>query len=91
MVDGYAVVCADGAGKVGGASSVPIFPRVLVMLCSGSQFPVVADLKAGSHGGVELHSGAVAYVTTGGPIPVGADGVVKVTLSFPWPTQPRYP
>jgi molybdopterin biosynthesis enzyme len=49
------------------------------------QFPVIAELKAGSHGGVKLTAGSVAYVTTGGPIPVGADGVVKVprVLSSP--------
>ncbi|XP_062015253.1 molybdopterin biosynthesis protein CNX1-like isoform X2 [Rosa rugosa] len=43
------------------------------------EYPVVAEARAGSDGiGVTLTPGTVAYVTTGGPIPDGADAVVQV-------------
>ncbi|KAF4378460.1 hypothetical protein G4B88_027520 [Cannabis sativa] len=43
------------------------------------EYPVVAEARAGNDGlGVTLTSGTVAYVTTGGPIPDGADAVVQV-------------
>ncbi|KAF5447377.1 hypothetical protein F2P56_032932 [Juglans regia] len=43
------------------------------------EYPVIAEARAGNDGvGVTLTSGAVAYVTTGGPIPDGADAVVQV-------------
>lgn len=43
------------------------------------EYPVVAEVRAGTHGtGVTVTPGTVAYVTTGGPIPDGADAVVQV-------------
>ncbi|XP_004291534.1 PREDICTED: molybdopterin biosynthesis protein CNX1 [Fragaria vesca subsp. vesca] len=43
------------------------------------EYPVVAEARAGSDGiGVAVTPGTVAYVTTGGPIPDGADAVVQV-------------
>ncbi|XP_027330481.1 molybdopterin biosynthesis protein CNX1 [Abrus precatorius] len=43
------------------------------------EYPVVAESRAGDDAlGVTLTSGTVAYVTTGGPIPDGADAVVQV-------------
>ncbi|XP_062171703.1 molybdopterin biosynthesis protein CNX1 isoform X3 [Alnus glutinosa] len=42
-------------------------------------YPVIAEARAGNDGvGVTVTSGTVAYVTTGGPIPDGADAVVQV-------------
>ncbi|KAK7372644.1 hypothetical protein VNO80_06031 [Phaseolus coccineus] len=43
------------------------------------EYPVVAESRAGDDAlGVTLSPGTVAYVTTGGPIPEGADAVVQV-------------
>ncbi|XP_050223196.1 molybdopterin biosynthesis protein CNX1-like [Mercurialis annua] len=43
------------------------------------EYPVVTESRAGNDGlGVTLTPGTVAYVTTGGPIPDGADAVVQV-------------
>lgn len=43
------------------------------------EYPVITESRAGSDGiGVTVTSGTVAYVTTGGPIPDGADSVVQV-------------
>jgi molybdopterin biosynthesis enzyme len=80
MVDGYAVICADGPGKVcgGHARARMIGTSMFMLLFAFAQYPVVGDLKAGSSASAALSSGSVAYVTTGGPIPPGADGVVKV-------------
>ncbi|KAF9625689.1 hypothetical protein IFM89_025991 [Coptis chinensis] len=42
-------------------------------------YPVVMESRAGNDGfGVTVTPGTVAYVTTGGPIPNGADAVVQV-------------
>ncbi|WOL15575.1 molybdopterin biosynthesis protein CNX1 [Canna indica] len=42
-------------------------------------YPVIAESRAGNDGvGVVVSPGTVAYVTTGGPIPDGADSVVQV-------------
>ncbi|XP_011043834.1 PREDICTED: molybdopterin biosynthesis protein CNX1 isoform X1 [Populus euphratica] len=43
------------------------------------EYPVITESRAGNDGlGVTLTPGTVAYVTTGGPIPDGADAVVQV-------------
>ncbi|KAM0944032.1 putative transferase [Dioscorea sansibarensis] len=43
------------------------------------EYPVIAESRAGSDGiGVTVTPGTVAYVTTGGPIPDGADAVVQI-------------
>ncbi|XP_031401341.1 molybdopterin biosynthesis protein CNX1 [Punica granatum] len=43
------------------------------------EYPVVTESRAGNDGvGVTVTPGTVAYVTTGGPIPDGADAVVQV-------------
>ncbi|XP_009601464.1 molybdopterin biosynthesis protein CNX1 [Nicotiana tabacum] len=43
------------------------------------EYPVIAESRAGNDGlGVTVTSGTVAYVTTGGPVPDGADAVVQV-------------
>ncbi|KAH7541944.1 hypothetical protein FEM48_Zijuj02G0021000 [Ziziphus jujuba var. spinosa] len=42
-------------------------------------YPVIAEARAGNDGlGVTVTPGTVAYVTTGGPIPDGADAVIQV-------------
>ncbi|KAH9619317.1 hypothetical protein KSS87_004052 [Heliosperma pusillum] len=43
------------------------------------EYPVITESRAGNDAlGVTVTSGTVAYVTTGGPIPDGADAVVQV-------------
>eukprot|EP00257_Ricinus_communis_P025126 XP_025012540.1 molybdopterin biosynthesis protein CNX1 isoform X1 [Ricinus communis] len=43
------------------------------------EYPVITESRAGNDGlGVTITPGTVAYVTTGGPIPDGADAVVQV-------------
>ncbi|XP_010926610.2 molybdopterin biosynthesis protein CNX1 isoform X1 [Elaeis guineensis] len=43
------------------------------------EYPVITESRAGNDGiGVRVTPGTVAYVTTGGPIPDGADSVVQV-------------
>lgn len=43
------------------------------------EYPVIAESRAGSDGiGVSVTPGTVAYVTTGGPVPDGADAVVQI-------------
>ncbi|XP_008787719.1 molybdopterin biosynthesis protein CNX1 [Phoenix dactylifera] len=43
------------------------------------EYPVITESRAGNDGiGVTVTPGTVAYVTTGGPIPDGADSVVQV-------------
>ncbi|KAM0866750.1 hypothetical protein ACQ4PT_042426 [Festuca glaucescens] len=43
------------------------------------EYPVIAEARAGDDAlGVVVAPGTVAYVTTGGPIPDGADAVVQV-------------
>lgn len=43
------------------------------------EYPVITESRAGNDGvGVVVTPGTVAYVTTGGPIPDGADAVVQI-------------
>ncbi|KAH7862116.1 hypothetical protein Vadar_000157 [Vaccinium darrowii] len=43
------------------------------------EYPIIIESRAGNDGvGVTVTPGTVAYVTTGGPIPEGADAVVQV-------------
>lgn len=56
IMDGYAVIAADGVGT----------------------FSVVERIAAGDMPSSRLHSGQVSYITTGSPVPDGADAVVKV-------------
>ena len=41
-------------------------------------FPVVSNITAGADPNLSINSGEVAYITTGAPVPNGADAVVKV-------------
>ncbi|KAG1694591.1 hypothetical protein DVH05_021097 [Phytophthora capsici] len=56
IMDGYAVIAADGVGT----------------------FPVVERIAAGYVPANTLKPGQVAYITTGSPVPDGADAVVKI-------------
>ncbi|GLE05739.1 hypothetical protein PINS_up014787 [Pythium insidiosum] len=56
IMDGYAVVAADGVGE----------------------FPVVNRIAAGDVPNGAISAGQVAYITTGSPVPDGADAVVKI-------------
>ncbi|KAL0927850.1 hypothetical protein M5K25_002065 [Dendrobium thyrsiflorum] len=48
------------------------------------EYPIIIESRAGNDGaGVEVTPGTVAYVTTGGPIPDGADSVVQIENSKP--------
>ncbi|KAK1931838.1 Molybdopterin biosynthesis protein CNX1 [Phytophthora citrophthora] len=56
IMDGYAVIAADGTGT----------------------FPVMERIAAGDMPASALKSGQVSYITTGSPVPDGADAVVKI-------------
>ncbi|GJR75324.1 molybdopterin biosynthesis protein CNX1 [Tanacetum coccineum] len=56
------------------------------------EYPVITESRAGNDGlGVTLTPGTVAYVTTGGPIPDGADAVVQVEDTELVETAPSEP
>eukprot|EP00898_Chlorokybus_atmophyticus_P001754 jgi/Chlat1/257/Chrsp1S03145 len=42
------------------------------------EYPVIAEMRAGVAPGVSVKPGEVAYITTGGPMPPGADAVLMV-------------
>jgi hypothetical protein len=42
------------------------------------EYPIVADVTAGMAPDFQLKSGEVCYITTGAPLPAGADAVVQV-------------
>eukprot|EP00850_Spirogloea_muscicola_P006819 SM000033S12340 [mRNA] locus=s33:255095:259522:- [translate_table: standard] len=53
------------------------------------EYTVVAEVRAGDDGSdVDLTSGHVAYITTGGPVPKGATAVVQVENTVPLPDGP---
>ncbi|XP_040949313.1 molybdopterin biosynthesis protein CNX1 isoform X7 [Gossypium hirsutum] len=57
------------------------------------EYPVIVESRAGNDGlGVTVTPGTVAYVTTGGPIPDGADAVVQVedTEQVKAPSETKY-
>ena len=41
-------------------------------------FPIIGEVRAGQGASLELQPGHVAYITTGAPIPPGADAVIQV-------------
>ncbi|KAK8960835.1 Molybdopterin biosynthesis protein CNX1 [Platanthera guangdongensis] len=48
------------------------------------EYPIITESRAGNDGAdVEVTPGTVAYVTTGGPVPHGADSVVQIEDSEP--------
>ncbi len=62
-MDGYAVRAAD---LIGAAPDHPV------------RLPVIADIPAGHPSSVEITAGTAARITTGAPLPHGADTVVPV-------------
>lgn len=50
-------------------------------------YPIVGEVTAGRVADFKLQSGAVAYITTGAPMPPGADAVVMVEETERLPTQ----
>jgi gephyrin len=48
-------------------------------------YPVIGEVTAGRVADFTLHPGAVAYITTGAPVPPGADAVVMVEETTPLP------
>ncbi|CAN6557432.1 unnamed protein product [Malus baccata var. baccata] len=80
----------DAAGKVlaediRAREPLPSYPASVkdgyaVVASDGpGEYPVIAESRAGNDGlGFTVTPGTVAYVTTGGPIPDGADAVVQV-------------
>ncbi len=44
-------------------------------------FPVVGEVKAGRVADFEVKPGTVARITTGAPVPAGADAVIKVEVT----------
>lgn len=73
-MDGYAVVAADGVGTVRAVSFAFCDRSNAVWV----QFPVVERIAAGGLPTGALQPGHVAYITTGSPVPDGADAVVKI-------------
>lgn len=54
-------------------------------ICAARQYTVTSSVTAGQASSQELQPGEVAYITTGAPVPPGADAVVKVR----WRGPPR--
>lgn len=48
-------------------------------------YPVIGEVTAGRVADFRVHAGAVAYITTGAPLPAGADAVVMVEETTPLP------
>uniref|UniRef100_A0A2P2K9H5 Molybdopterin biosynthesis protein CNX1 n=1 Tax=Rhizophora mucronata TaxID=61149 RepID=A0A2P2K9H5_RHIMU len=84
------VALLDASGKVlaediRASDPLPPYPASIkdgyaVVASDGpGEYPVITESRAGNDGlGVTITPGTVAYVTTGGPIPDGADAVVQV-------------
>ncbi|GAB2214818.1 hypothetical protein Droror1_Dr00019182 [Drosera rotundifolia] len=73
------------AEEIRAADPLPPFPASIkdgyaVVAADGpGEYPVITESRAGNDGlGVTVTPGTIAYVTTGGPIPDGADAVVQV-------------
>lgn len=41
-------------------------------------YPLVGEARAGAGSDIHLQAGQVAYITTGAPLPAGADSVIQV-------------
>ncbi|KAI9082381.1 hypothetical protein K1719_035804 [Acacia pycnantha] len=82
LLDALGKVLAD---DVRAPDPLPPFPASVkdgyaVVAADGpGEYPVITESRAGNDGvGVTVTPGTVAYVTTGGPIPDGADAVIQV-------------
>ncbi|KAJ9531517.1 hypothetical protein QJQ45_015012 [Haematococcus lacustris] len=72
------------AASVTAPDSLPPFPASIkdgyaVVAADGEgSYPVVGESRAGTLDDIHLAPGQVAYITTGAPVPPGADAVVQV-------------
>lgn len=88
-----AVLAADVAAQ----EPLPPFPAstkdgyAVVAADGPGLYPLIGEVTAGALAGFDVRPGTVAYITTGAPLPAGADAVVMVedteTLAQPGPAQ----
>ncbi|CAG9466336.1 unnamed protein product [Pedinophyceae sp. YPF-701] len=82
-----AVAGCVAAGDVAAREDLPQYPTSIkdgyaVVAADGpGEYPVVAEVRAGAGTGHRIAPGQVAYITTGSPLPEGADAVVMVEQS----------
>ncbi|MEZ4639940.1 MAG: molybdopterin-binding protein [Caldilineaceae bacterium] len=90
--DPLPTVKADLSAALGAVLAEPVFAReplppfaasvkdgyAVVAADGPGVYPVVAEVTAGRMANFELTPGSVAYITTGAPMPPGADAVVMV-------------
>jgi gephyrin len=83
------------AEDVTAAAPLPPFPAAVkdgyaVVAADGPGiYPVAGQVTAGKIAGFQLRPGEVAYITTGAPMPPGADAVVMVEDTQPQPADAR--
>ena len=53
------------------------------------EFNIVGSSRAGASEGVSVSAGSVCYITTGAPLPAGADAVVMVEETLPGSSEGR--
>lgn len=79
------------AAEVAAADPLPPFPAAVkdgyaVVAADGpGVYPVVGEVTAGRVADFTVNAGSIAYVTTGAPLPRGADAVVMVEETEPQP------
>lgn len=83
IVDGYAVVSTDGPGQVCGCLCSYLCTSHAFTHNCWPQFPLAGSGLAGHKPSFSITAGQVAYITTGAPLPQGADAVVKVSHRAP--------
>lgn len=77
------------ADDVRATESHPPFPASIkdgyaVVSSDGTgTFPIIAEIRAGSGADMSIAPGLVAYITTGSPVPAGADAVLQVEDTEP--------
>ncbi|CAI5529864.1 unnamed protein product [Closterium sp. Naga37s-1] len=96
--DGYAVVASDGPGGyriiLNRLESSRVLPVSCLSCCQDGyavvaadgpgEYPIIAEARAGDDAAnVVVTPGTVAYITTGGPVPQGADAVIQVEDTLP--------
>ncbi|MCB9137370.1 MAG: molybdopterin molybdenumtransferase MoeA [Caldilineaceae bacterium] len=81
------------AEDVRAGEPLPPFPAAVkdgyaVVASDGpGDYPVIGQVTAGRMADFTLEAGSVAYITTGAPVPMGADAVVMVEETVPLPEQ----
>eukprot|EP00877_Chromochloris_zofingiensis_P014371 jgi/Chrzof1/9188/Cz03g39060.t1 len=82
------------AEKVTAVDSLPPFPASIkdgYAVCSSDgpgEYPVVGESRAGALDDINVNPGTVAYITTGAPVPAGADAVIQVEDTERLPEDP---